>query len=94
MAISSVREPLRRERSGTAAAASGLQVYGHVLPSTASVVDWMSGTSLTRFRRVLAPERYEEFVAEYRRRLLAELGDHAPYFYAFKRILMWGRTGI
>ena len=46
---------------------------------------------LTRFRRVLAPERYDEFVAEYRRRLLAELGDHAPYFYAFKRILMWAR---
>ncbi len=69
-----------------------LQVYGHVLPSTSSVVDWVSGTSLTRFRRALPPERYEEFVSEYRDRLLAELGDHAPYFYAFKRILMWGRA--
>lgn len=69
-----------------------LQVYGHVLPSTASVVDWMSGTSLTRFRRALPAERYDEFVSEYRDRLLAELGDHAPYFYAFKRILMWGQA--
>ena len=69
-----------------------LQVYGHILPSTSSVVDWVSGTSLTRFRRALPPERYEEFVGAYRDRLLAELGDHAPYFYAFKRILMWGRA--
>ncbi len=69
-----------------------LQVYGHVLPSTLSVVEWVSGTSLTRFRRALPSERYEEFVSEYRDRLLAELGDRAPYFYAFKRILMWGRA--
>ncbi|MGD9704503.1 MAG: methyltransferase domain-containing protein [Acidimicrobiia bacterium] len=68
-----------------------LQVYGHVLPSTASVVDWMTGTSLTRFRRVLPPGRYDAFVTEYRTRLLADLGDRSPYFYAFKRILMWGR---
>ncbi len=26
-----------------------------------------------------------------RARLLAELGDRRPYFYPFKRILMWGR---
>jgi hypothetical protein len=24
--------------------------------------------------------------------VLAELGDQRPYFYAFKRILMWGRA--
>jgi trans-aconitate 2-methyltransferase len=68
-----------------------LQVYGHVLPSTASVVDWVSGTSLTRFRSRLSPEMYEEFVDAYRERLLAVLGDREPYFYGFKRILLWGR---
>jgi trans-aconitate 2-methyltransferase len=64
-----------------------LQVYGHVLDSTAAVVEWTKGTSLTRMARHLPPERYEAFVDEYRRRLVAELGDRRPYFYAFKRIL-------
>lgn len=68
-----------------------LQVYGHHLASTAEVVEWVKGTSLTRFRRRLPPDVYETFVNRYRQRLLAELGDHHPYFYAFKRILLWGR---
>jgi trans-aconitate 2-methyltransferase len=68
-----------------------LQVYGHVLASSAAVVEWVSGTTLTRIRSVLPADRYAEYVDEYRRRLLAEIGDRAPYFYAFKRILLWGR---
>src|SRR3954454_333896 len=68
-----------------------LQVYGHVLDSTAAVVEWTKGTSLTRMARHLPPDLYEQFVDEYRRRLVAELGDQRPYFYAFKRILFWAR---
>ena len=68
-----------------------LQVYGHVLDSTADVVEWTKGTSLTRMARHLPPDVYEEFVDEYRRRLVAELGDQRPYFYTFKRILFWAR---
>jgi len=67
-----------------------LQVYGHELSSAAEVVEWVKGTSLTRFRAVLTDDQYDQFVNEYRRRLLAELGDASPYFYAFKRILLWG----
>ena len=66
-----------------------LQVYGHVLDSTADVVEWVKGTSLTRFKGVVAD--FDGFVDEYRARLLAELGDQRPYFYAFKRILFWAR---
>lgn len=68
-----------------------LQVYGHVLPSSADVIEWVKGTSLTRFKATMDPAAYDEFLAEYRRRLLAAIGDRAPYFYAFKRILFWGR---
>ena len=68
-----------------------LQVYPHVLGSTADVVEWTKGTALTRFRRVLPPALYDEFVDRYRERLLAVLGDRAPYFYAFKRILFRAR---
>jgi trans-aconitate 2-methyltransferase len=69
-----------------------LQVYIHELASTAAVVEWVRGTSLARFKGVLSGEEYEEFVVEYRRRLLAELGDRSPYVYTFRRILMCGRA--
>ncbi|MBA2388133.1 MAG: methyltransferase domain-containing protein [Acidimicrobiia bacterium] len=68
-----------------------LQVYGPVLDSTVDVAGWMSGTSLTRYFKVLPPELHEPLVDEYRRRLVAQLGDRRPYYFAFRRILFWGR---
>lgn len=68
-----------------------LQVYGHVLASSAEVVEWVKGTSLTRFQKAMSAEAFERFVDEYRRRLLAVIGDKSPFFYPFKRILIWGR---
>jgi trans-aconitate 2-methyltransferase len=70
-----------------------LHVYPQVMQSTAEVVDWTSGTSLTRFFALLPEELHEPFVDAYRTELLGAVGDHAPYFYAFKRILMYGRLG-
>jgi trans-aconitate 2-methyltransferase len=69
-----------------------LQVYGHMLPSSADVVEWVKGTSLTRFKESFAADDYARFVDEYRKRLLAAIGDRSPYFYAFRRILFWGRV--
>jgi trans-aconitate 2-methyltransferase len=66
-----------------------LQVYGHVLPSTADVVEWTKGSTLTPYREALS-DRYEEFLAEYTDRLVASLGDSRPYFYTFRRVLFWG----
>ncbi len=68
-----------------------LQVYPHVLPSTRQVVEWVRGTTLTRFEKRLDPEAFEAFVADYETELLDELGDRQPYFFAFRRILMWAR---
>ena len=68
-----------------------LQVYPHVFASSADVVEWTKGTSLTRFFKRLPPELHDPFVDAYRDELLARIGVHRPYFYAFKRILMWGR---
>ena len=67
-----------------------LQVYPHVLPSSADVVEWTKGTSLTRFFKRLPDELHEPFVDAYRAELLRRIGDHTPYLYAFKRILFWG----
>lgn len=68
-----------------------MQVFGHVLASAAEVVQWTKGTTLTRFKD---DPRYDELVAVYTERLVAALGAHAPYFYAFKRILFWARAAL
>jgi trans-aconitate 2-methyltransferase len=46
---------------------------------------------LTRFKEPLGPDGWDDFVNLYRERLLAVLGDRSPYFFPFKRILLWGR---
>ncbi len=67
-----------------------MQVYGHVLPSTGDVVEWVRGALLTHYQSLLPSERFEEFLAEYRTRLHAVLGDERPFFYTYKRVLLWG----
>ena len=69
-----------------------LQVYGHVLKSPDAVVEWVRGTLLTDYKSRMPAAMYEDFVAQYRDRLRIALGDERPYFYPFKRILMWGRV--
>jgi trans-aconitate 2-methyltransferase len=68
-----------------------LQIYPHVLPSSRSVVDWVRGTTLTRCQSRLDPDTFAAFVAAYERKLLTVIGDQSPYFFPFRRILMWGR---
>lgn len=67
-----------------------LQVYGHVLPSTDDVVEWVRGALLTHYQSQLAPERFEEFLTAYRARLHRVLGEERPFFYTYKRVLLWG----
>ena len=67
-----------------------MQVYGHLLPSTDDVVEWVKGSLLTDYERRLGPERFPPFLATYRDRIKAALPDTRPYFYTYKRILFWG----
>jgi trans-aconitate 2-methyltransferase len=64
-----------------------LHVYPHVLPSTRHAVEWVKGTTLTRFRSVMSPEAYDAFLGDYERALLDEMGDAEPCFFPFNRIL-------
>jgi trans-aconitate 2-methyltransferase len=68
-----------------------LQVYGHELASTAQVAEWTKGTTLLRFEKLLPAELFERFLERYRQRLNEVLGEKTPYFYTFKRILLWAR---
>lgn len=67
------------------------RVYGHVLDSTASVLEWTRGTTLVPYLARLSPEDGAAFLEAYRTRLLAVLGDRRPYFYPFRRIFLWGQ---
>ena len=51
----------------------------------------MKGTLLTDYEARMPELLHQAFVARYRERLNAALGDQRPYFYPFKRILLWGR---
>ena len=65
------------------------QIYGHLLPSSADVVEWVRGALLTHYEALLPEETFAEFLAEYRESLLAAIGDQSPYFYTYERILLW-----
>lgn len=66
-----------------------VRIYVHVLESTESVIEWTKGTLLTDYQKRLSAASYDAFLDRYRDRLLARLGDHRPYPYTFKRVLMW-----
>jgi trans-aconitate 2-methyltransferase len=76
---------------GAAAQHVRLQVYPHHLESTASVVEWTRGTTLVRFTKLLEPDLAGQFIDTFRSRVLDVLGDVSPYFYPFKRILLWAK---
>ena len=59
-----------------------MQVYGHVLPSSEDVIEWVKGTLLTFY------DRDPRFMPRYRERLLERIGVRAPYFYTYKRLLI------
>jgi trans-aconitate 2-methyltransferase len=67
-----------------------LSVYGHVLDSTDDVVEWVRGALLTHYQAQLPPDRFDEFLSLYRTRIRSVLGEEKPFFYTYKRILMWG----
>jgi trans-aconitate 2-methyltransferase len=67
-----------------------LQVYVHHLPRRDDVVEWLRGSMLTDYQRRLPADVFERFLARYRDALLPRLEDTSPFFYPFKRLLVWG----
>jgi len=68
-----------------------LQVYAHHLDSREQVVEWVKGTLLTEYETRLGPELFPLFLERYRARLMPRLRDTEPFFYPFKRLLIWAR---
>jgi trans-aconitate 2-methyltransferase len=79
------------DRLGFAEQHVRLQVYGHKLARRDDVVEWVKGTLLTDYERRLPAELFARFLQRYRERLLPRLEDTSPFFFPFKRILLWAR---
>lgn len=68
-----------------------LEIYAHVLTSREDVLSWVRGSLLTAFEGRLGPGLFERFLARYREALWEALPDERPFFYPFRRILLWAR---
>lgn len=68
-----------------------MQVYTHILPARDEVIEWVRGTLLTDYERRLPAELFPPFLERYRERLLPHLDAARPYFYPFKRVLIWAQ---
>ncbi len=68
-----------------------LEVYGHVLPETRSVVEWVKGSLLTAYLARLPDDLHHAFLQRYTARVVEVAGEHAPFFYPFPRVFLWGR---
>jgi trans-aconitate 2-methyltransferase len=66
-----------------------LQVYGHLLGESRDVVEWVRGTLLTDYQQRMSESDFARFLEVYTEKVTAALGDERPFFYTYKRVLMW-----
>lgn len=69
-----------------------IQIYGHSMASGRDVIEWTKGTLLTRYQSELSASEFQLFLSRYEKALIATIGEGA-YYYAFKRMLLWGVKG-
>ncbi len=67
------------------------KIYGHELPHSTDVIEFVKGTGLRQYLVQLDETGQSAFLAAYRTRLLALVGDKAPYFFQLPRLLFWGQ---
>ena len=68
-----------------------VRVYPHLLPDAAAVIEWVRGSLLTDYQSRLDHSTFAAYLSRYRERLLPLLDETQPFFYRFKRLLMWSR---
>ena len=67
-----------------------LQVYAHSLAARDEVVEWVKGSLLTDYQKRL-PRSCSRSSSTVPGGSVAAAGGPRPYFYPFKRLLIWGR---
>ena len=68
-----------------------LEVYGHWLESRDDVFEWVRGSHLSDYEKRLPAPLFDRFLKSYRGRLVNALPDKKPFFFPFKRILLWAK---
>jgi trans-aconitate 2-methyltransferase len=68
------------------------KVYGHVLPDSKAVLEWLRGTLLVPYLDRLSPEDGQAFLLELGARLDRAITAR-PYYYAYRRTLIAARRG-
>jgi trans-aconitate 2-methyltransferase len=68
-----------------------VQMYPQALPSREDVVEWVKGSLLTDYKKRLGDDLYVRFLTRYREILVEQLPDERPFFYPYRRILIWAR---
>ena len=79
------------DRLGYAEQNVRLQIYGQRLPSREDIVAWVEGSLLSEYRRRLPSELFEKFLGDYRKALYERVPDDRPFFFTYRRILVWAR---
>lgn len=67
-----------------------IEIYAHEMASGRDVIEWTKGTLLNGYRATLSPQDFEAFLSQYTREIIRMIGE-GPYYYTFKRLLVWGR---
>lgn len=70
-----------------------IQVYGHPMKSSYEVIEWTKGTLLTGYQSKLDENQFHKFLDQYENELLEIIGGDS-YYYAFKRLLLWGTKNV
>ena len=77
-------------KSGFVSQIARTEIYGHAMNSGYEVIEWTKGTLLTSYQAKLTEAQFTVFLNVYKEALIAKIGE-GPYFYAFKRTLLWGK---
>jgi trans-aconitate 2-methyltransferase len=67
-----------------------IKIYGQAKDSTSELIEWSKGTLLTYYQGFLTDNEFAEFLKLYQFKMEKNLGS-IPYFYPFKRMILWGK---
>ena len=65
------------------------RVYGHPLARGDEIVEWTKGSLLTAYQDRMPADLHESFIERYRKALATHVDPASPFFFTFKRILIW-----
>jgi len=67
-----------------------VRVYSHVLAEPVLVAQWVRGTLLNNYTKLLDEASAADYLAAYERKLGGVLGSTRPYLFTFKRVFIYG----